>query len=228
MLCYRRAEDWNALPQIPSRFLEHNAEPLCRAGRGRSTQPTCAFACEARRIAASVATPAGAVAEALAFNKHSPVDVGAVPARTGTWDWPRTNHPAASQRAFVLKLVKDRKLPADTRMAVAPKCFRPKPTRSFRTGRPPALAGSRTTIAQEALATAGAAVASKGAQTPAVVPAIRDWNPRALDALFGVVQDRSYRSAEGRRSASEGAFRRRPDYDVLCSRYSSGRPNRFR
>jgi len=25
--------------------------------------------------------------------------------------------------------------------------------------------------------------------TPAVVPAIRDWNPRALDALFGVVQD---------------------------------------
>ena len=54
------------------------------------------------------------------------------------------DHPAASQRAFLFKLVKDRKLPADTRMAVA---------------------------------------------TPAVVPAIRDWNPRALDALFGVVQD---------------------------------------
>jgi hypothetical protein len=99
------------------------------------------------------------------------------------------DHPAASQRAFLVKLVKDRKLPADTRMAVAPQCFPPKRTRSLRTGRPRALAGSRTTIAQEALATAGSAVASKGSQTPAVVPAIRDWNPQALDALFGVVQD---------------------------------------
>ena len=43
------------------------------------------------------------------------------------------DHPAASQRAFLLKLVKDRKLPADTRMEVAPKCFPPKRTRSFRT-----------------------------------------------------------------------------------------------
>jgi hypothetical protein len=34
--------------------------------------------------------------------------------------------PAASQRAFLLKLVKDRKLPAETRMAVAPQCFPPK------------------------------------------------------------------------------------------------------
>src|SRR5437660_1476540 len=99
------------------------------------------------------------------------------------------DHPAASQRAFLLKLVKDRKLPADIRMAVAPQCFPPKRTRSFRTGRPPALAGSRTTSAQEALATAGSAVASKGSQTHAVVPAIRDWNPQALDALLGVVQD---------------------------------------
>jgi hypothetical protein len=49
------------------------------------------------------------------------------------------------------------------------------------------LAGGRTTIAQEALATEGSA--SKGSQTPAVVPAIRDWTPQALDALFGVVQD---------------------------------------
>ena len=30
---------------------------------------------------------------------------------------------------------------------------------------------------------------STSSQVPAVVPAIRDWNPRALDALFGVVQD---------------------------------------
>jgi hypothetical protein len=30
MLCYPRAEDWIALPQMPSRFLEHKAEPdLC-------------------------------------------------------------------------------------------------------------------------------------------------------------------------------------------------------
>jgi hypothetical protein len=42
------------------------------------------------------------------------------------------------------------------------------------------LAGSRTTIAQEALTTDG---------VPASVPAIRDWTPQALDALFGVVQD---------------------------------------
>jgi hypothetical protein len=51
------------------------------------------------------------------------------------------------------------------------------------------LAGSRTSIAQEALSTEGSAAASKGSQTPALVPAIRDWSPQALDALFGVVQD---------------------------------------
>ena len=66
------------------------------------------------------------------------------------------DHPAASQRAFLVKLVKDRKLPADTRMAVA---------------------------------------------TPAVVPAIRDWNPQALDALFGVVQDATAHP-EARRKAA--------------------------
>src|ERR1700751_2067756 len=98
------------------------------------------------------------------------------------------DHPAASQRAFLLKLVKDRKLPADTRIAVAPQCFPPKRPRSVRTGRPRVLAGS--TIAQEALAE-GSAAASKGSQTPAGVPAIRDWHPQALDALFGVVQDAS-------------------------------------
>src|SRR5436305_5368391 len=99
------------------------------------------------------------------------------------------DHPTASQRAFLLKLVKDRKLPADTRMAVAPQCFPPKRRRSVRTARPQALAGSRTTIAQEGLATEGAAVASKGLQTPAVAAAIGDWTPQALDALLGIVQD---------------------------------------
>ena len=43
--------------------------------------------------------------------------------------------------------------------------------------------------AQEGLATVDFAAASKGSQTPAAVPAIRDWNPQALDALFGIVQD---------------------------------------
>jgi hypothetical protein len=94
------------------------------------------------------------------------------------------DHPAAAQRAFLLKLVKDRKLPAETRMAVAPQCFPPKRTRPSRTGRPRALVGN--TIAQEALA---AAVASKGARTPAGVGTIGDWTPQALDALFGIVQD---------------------------------------
>jgi hypothetical protein len=98
-------------------------------------------------------------------------------------------HPAASQRAFLSKLVKDRKLPADTRIAVAPQSFPPKRRRSARTGRRPALAGNRASIAQEAPATDGSAVAPKGSQTPAVVPAIQNWSPQALDALFGVVQD---------------------------------------
>jgi hypothetical protein len=43
-------------------------------------------------------------------------------------------------------------------------------------------------VAQAALAT-GSAGASKGWQTLAVVPAVRNWNPKALEALFGVVQD---------------------------------------
>jgi hypothetical protein len=111
------------------------------------------------------------------------------------------DHPAASQRAFLSKLVKDRKLPADTRMAVAPQSFPPKRRRSSRTGRPRALAGSRTSIAQEALATEGSAVVTKGSQTPAVVPAIRDWSPQALDALFGVVQDATANPKTRRKAA---------------------------
>jgi hypothetical protein len=53
------------------------------------------------------------------------------------------------------------------------------------------LAGSRTT----------AAAASKGSQAPAGVPAIRDWHPQALDALFGVVQDATA-NPEARRKAA--------------------------
>jgi hypothetical protein len=36
IFCYlRRTEDWITLPQIPSRFLEHNAEPFDTAGHVR-------------------------------------------------------------------------------------------------------------------------------------------------------------------------------------------------
>src|SRR5437588_12995780 len=83
------------------------------------------------------------------------------------------DHPAASQRAFLLKLVKDRKLPGDTRMAVAPQCFPPKRTLSSGTGRPRA----------SALTTAGTAAASDRSQTPAAVAAIRGWHSQALDAV---------------------------------------------
>ncbi len=107
------------------------------------------------------------------------------------------DHPTASRRAFLRKLVTDRKLPADTRIAVAPKCFPPKRTRSSRTNWPQALA---TTVAQEAL-TVGSAVASKGPQMPAVVPAIRDWNRQALDALLGVVQDATANPKARRKAA---------------------------
>jgi hypothetical protein len=99
------------------------------------------------------------------------------------------DQPAASQHAFLLKLVQDQKLPADIRMAVAPKCFPPNRTRSSWRGRPRALSGRRTTNVQEGLVTAGSA--SKGSQVPTGVPAVREWAPHAIDALFSVVQDGS-------------------------------------
>jgi hypothetical protein len=117
------------------------------------------------------------------------------------------DHPAASQRAFLLKLVKDRKLPADTRMAVAPKCFPPKPTRSFRTGRPPALAGSRTPLRRRLSPQGALRWRLRARKRPQWFRPSETGILGRSNALFGVVQDRSYRSAEGRRSASEGAFR---------------------
>ena len=97
-------------------------------------------------------------------------------------------HPAASWRAFLLKLAKDRGLPAETRMAMAPRCFPPKRRRLARAGRS-AAAGRQSSVAQEALAAAGSPVMSNGSQTRATGPAIGDWNPDALGALLGVVQD---------------------------------------
>jgi hypothetical protein len=98
------------------------------------------------------------------------------------------DHPAASQRAFLRKLVKDRKLPAETRMAVAPQCFPPKRRRPLRAGR------SRLTAA-------GAAAASNGAQIPAVVPATGGWPAQVLDAFLGVVQDAAVNPKARRKAA---------------------------
>jgi hypothetical protein len=105
-----------------------------------------------------------------------------------------SDHPAASRRALLRRLVNDRKLPADTRIAIAPRCFPAKRTRS---------AGSRTTITQEALATDGSVGASKASQPPLLVPAIRDWNPKALEALFGVVQDATANPKARRKAAQK-------------------------
>jgi len=74
-------------------------------------------------------------------------------------------------------------------MAVAPKCFPAKRTRSGGTRRPRVSAGVRFTIEQGTAARVGSVEASKGPQTAVAVPAIQDWNPQALDALFGIVQD---------------------------------------
>ena len=111
------------------------------------------------------------------------------------------DHPTVSPRAFLHRLVKDRKLPADTRMAVAPKCFPPKRTPSSRSRRARAAAGIVATGAQKGLATVGAAAAFEGSLTPAAVSAIRDWKPQALDALFGIVQDATV-DAKARRKAA--------------------------
>jgi hypothetical protein len=96
-----------------------------------------------------------------------------------------SDHPTVSRRALLLKLVKDQKLPADTRMAVAPKCFPAKRTQSGGARRPRVSAGIRS----ERGTGAKSVEASKGTQTAASVPAIQDWNPQALDALLGIVQD---------------------------------------
>jgi len=111
-----------------------------------------------------------------------------------------SDHPSAPQRAFFLKLVKDRMLPADIRMAVAPKCFPPKRTRSFRKDQLRTLAGSRTRIGQ-IHAAQSSAVATNGLRALAVGPAIRDWNPQALEALLGVVQDTTANPIARRKAA---------------------------
>ena len=89
-------------------------------------------------------------------------------------------HTSLSPQGFLLKLVKDPKLPADIRMALAPKSFPLKRVREPRTGRSGARGGD---IA------------------PAPVSVPREWTPLTLDALFGVVQDAAA-DAEARRKAA--------------------------
>ena len=83
------------------------------------------------------------------------------------------DHPTASRRAFLVKLVKDEKLPADIRIAVAPKCFPAKPPRSYQTQRPRTLARIRTAPVNDAH--------SEGTSN--------GLSLQALDSLIGVVQD---------------------------------------
>jgi hypothetical protein len=91
------------------------------------------------------------------------------------------DHPTASRRDFLLELVRDPKVPADVRMEVAPKCF---PAKRMRPPRPRALRSS-----VERGTSTNSVEASKGTQTAAAVPLIQDWDPQALDALLGIVQD---------------------------------------
>lgn len=92
-----------------------------------------------------------------------------------------SDHPTASRRAFLLKLVKDPKLPADIRMAVAPKCFPGKLSQARRRRRP------------------GSAEMSEGSHTRNA--ATQNLNPLTLDAFFGVIQDVTA-DPKGRRKAA--------------------------
>jgi len=89
-------------------------------------------------------------------------------------------HTSLSPQGLLLKLVKDPKLPADIRMALAPQSFPLKRVQESRTGR----SGARG-----------------GVIAPAPVSVPREWTPLTLDALFGVVQDAAA-DAEARRKAA--------------------------
>jgi hypothetical protein len=71
-------------------------------------------------------------------------------------------------------------------MAVVQKCFPAKRKRAPQRDKSGALAAIGTTLMQGAPDKAGSVVLSKGLQQP--VPAVRDWNSQALDALLGIVQ----------------------------------------
>ncbi|MGB6659062.1 MAG: hypothetical protein WBE90_08190 [Xanthobacteraceae bacterium] len=110
-----------------------------------------------------------------------------------------SEHPTASQCAFLLILVKDQKLPADTRMAVAPKCFPAKRTQPGGTRRPRVSADVWSSVKPGPRAKS--VEGSKDAQTAASAPANQNWNPQVLDALLGIVQDVAA-DPRGRRKAA--------------------------
>jgi hypothetical protein len=95
-----------------------------------------------------------------------------------------SGHPNASRREFLAQLIRDPKLPVDTRMAVAPRCFPAKHRSSSRSGR------AGRTIGKEPAASA----------TTATVP-IDDRAPDALDALPSIVQDASVDPKARRKAA---------------------------
>jgi hypothetical protein len=78
------------------------------------------------------------------------------------------DHPTASWKSFLQELLRDSMLPADIRMAVAQKCF---PAKRRPRGRP-----RRAEVFQDR-------------HTEGAGPAGQDWNPEALEALLGIVQD---------------------------------------
>jgi hypothetical protein len=84
------------------------------------------------------------------------------------------DHPTASQRTFLRNLGKDRKLPAEIRIAITATCCPPPRTRSLRSGGRSASVDRRFSI---------------DLQTSPRASALRGWSPRALDTLLGVVQD---------------------------------------
>jgi hypothetical protein len=88
-----------------------------------------------------------------------------------------SEHPTASWRALLLKLVKDPKLPADTRIAVTHRCFPAKQTQSRRPGQSPELDSPLNTTRQD--------IPDKAASAK-VLEAV---SVQTLDTLFGVVQD---------------------------------------
>jgi len=102
-----------------------------------------------------------------------------------------SDHSAATQRAFLRKLLKDRKLPAEIRIAIAPQCFPAKLTPLSRSGSSRALAGRRPRVVSRRSFT----------RSPAVVPAMRYLNPKALEVLFGIVQDATAHPMGRRRAA---------------------------
>jgi hypothetical protein len=86
------------------------------------------------------------------------------------------DHPTASRREFLQKLLRDQGLPADTRMAVAPKCF-PAKRASSRKGKGPGASGGVETTGKT------------DKKEPSAKAGSAEWNPQALEALFGIVQD---------------------------------------